>query len=127
MKRQNNTQLLIKEVRNAIEVKIVEGETVSIVEETFNLLVQNLSTVEAVEEVVLKANEKTNLDLLLKQVTSQDQEAEVDIVVTVVIVVASTIVSLVMVIVKEIVVAVLIKKEQLSLNNIRLEKNNEDN
>ena len=123
MKRQNNTLLLIKEVRNAIEVKIVEGEMVSIVEETFNLQVQNLSNVEVVEEVVIKANEKTNLDLLLKQVKSQDQEAEVDIVV---IVVASTIVNLVMVIVKAIVVAVLIKKEQLSLNNIRLEKNNED-
>ena len=123
MKRQNNTLLLIKEVRNAIEVKTVEGEMVSIVEETFNLQVQNLSNVEVVEEVVIKANEKTNLDLLLKQVKSQDQEAEVDIVV---IVVASTIVNLVMVIVKAIVVAVLIKKEQLSLNNIRLEKNNED-
>lgn len=123
MKRQNNTLLLIKEVRNAIEVKIVEGEMVNIVEETFNLQVQNLSNVEVVEEVVIKANEKTNLDLLLKQVKSQDQEAEVDIVV---IVVASTIVNLVMVIVKAIVVAVLIKKEQLSLNNIRLEKNNED-
>ena len=123
MKRQNNTLLLIKEVRNAIEVKIVEGEMVSIVEETFNQQVQNLSNVEVVEEVVIKANEKTNLDLLLKQVKSQDQEAEVDIVV---IVVASTIVNLVMVIVKAIVVAVLIKKEQLSLNNIRLEKNNED-
>ena len=123
MKRQNNTLLLIKEVRNAIEVKIVEGEMVSIVEETFNLQVQNLSNVEVVEEVVIKANEKTNLDLLLKQVKSQDQEAEVDIVV---IVVASTIVNLVMVIVKAILVAVLIKKEQLSLNNIRLEKNNED-
>lgn len=117
MKRQNNTLLLIKEVRNAIEVKIVEGEMVNIVEETFNLQVQNLSNVEVVEEVALKANEKTNLDLLLKQVKSQDQEAEVDIVV---IEVASTIVSLVMVIVKAIVVAVLIKKEQLSLNNIRL-------
>ena len=123
MKRQNNTLLLIKEVRNAIEVKIVEGEMVNIVEETFNLQVQNLSNVEVVEEVVIKANEKTNLDLLLKLVKSQDQEAEVDIVV---IVVASTIVNLVMVIVKAIVVAVLIKKEQLSLNNIRLEKNNED-
>ena len=123
MKRQNNTLLLIKEVRNAIEVKTVEGEMVSIVEETFNLQVQNLSNVEVVEEVVIKANEKTNLDLLLKQVKSQDQEAEVGIVV---IVVASTIVNLVMVIVKAIVVAVLIKKEQLSLNNIRLEKNNED-
>lgn len=123
MKRQNNTLLLIKEARNAIEVKIVEGEMVNIVEETFNLQVQNLSNVEVVEEVVIKANEKTNLDLLLKQVKSQDQEAEVDIVV---IVVASTIVNLVMVIVKAIVVAVLIKKEQLSLNNIRLEKNNED-
>ena len=123
MKRQNNTLLLIKEVRNAIEVKIVEGEMVNIVEETFNLQVQNLSNVEVVEEVVIKAKEKTNLDLLLKQVKSQDQEAEVDIVV---IVVASTIVNLVMVIVKAIVVAVLIKKEQLSLNNIRLEKNNED-
>lgn len=123
MKRQNNTLLLIKEVRNAIEVKTVEGEMVNIVEETFNLQVQNLSNVEVVEEVVIKANEKTNLDLLLKQVKSQDQEAEVDIVV---IVVASTIVNLVMVIVKAIVVAVLIKKEQLSLNNIRLEKNNED-
>lgn len=123
MKRQNNTLLLIKEVRNAIEVKIVEGEMVNIVEETFNQQVQNLSNVEVVEEVVIKANEKTNLDLLLKQVKSQDQEAEVDIVV---IVVASTIVNLVMVIVKAIVVAVLIKKEQLSLNNIRLEKNNED-
>ena len=123
MKRQNNTLLLIKEVRNAIEVKIVEGEMVNIVEETFNQRVQNLSNVEVVEEVVIKANEKTNLDLLLKQVKSQDQEAEVDIVV---IVVASTIVNLVMVIVKAIVVAVLIKKEQLSLNNIRLEKNNED-
>lgn len=123
MKRQNNTLLLIKEVRNAIEVKTVEGEMVNIVEETFNLQVQNLSNVEVVEEVVIKAKEKTNLDLLLKQVKSQDQEAEVDIVV---IVVASTIVSLVMVIVKAIVVAVLIKKEQLSLNNIRLEKNNED-
>ena len=123
MKRQNNTLLLIKEARNAIEVKIVEGEMVNIVEETFNLQVQNLSNVEVVEEVALKANEKTNLDLLLKQVKSQDQEAEVDIVV---IVVASTIVNLVMVIVKAIVVAVLIKKEQLSLNNIRLEKNNED-
>ena len=123
MKRQNNTLLLIKEVRNAIEVKTVEGEMVNIVEETFNLQVQNLSNVEVVEEVVIKAKEKTNLDLLLKQVKSQDQEAEVDIVV---IVVASTIVNLVMVIVKAIVVAVLIKKEQLSLNNIRLEKNNED-
>lgn len=123
MKRQNNTLLLIKEVRNAIEVKTVEGEMVNIVEETFNQQVQNLSNVEVVEEVVIKANEKTNLDLLLKQVKSQDQEAEVDIVV---IVVASTIVNLVMVIVKAIVVAVLIKKEQLSLNNIRLEKNNED-
>ena len=123
LKRQNNTLLLIKEARNAIEVKIVEGEMVNIVEETFNLQVQNLSNVEVVEEVVIKANEKTNLDLLLKQVKSQDQEAEVDIVV---IVVASTIVNLVMVIVKAIVVAVLIKKEQLSLNNIRLEKNNED-
>ena len=123
MKRQNNTLLLIKEARNAIEVKIVEGEMVNIVEETFNLQVQNLSNVEVVEEVVIKANEKTNLDLLLKLVKSQDQEAEVDIVV---IVVASTIVNLVMVIVKAIVVAVLIKKEQLSLNNIRLEKNNED-
>lgn len=123
MKRQNNTLLLIKEVRNAIEVKIVEGEMVNIVEETFNQQVQNLSNVEVVEEVVIKAKEKTNLDLLLKQVKSQDQEAEVDIVV---IVVASTIVNLVMVIVKAIVVAVLIKKEQLSLNNIRLEKNNED-
>ena len=123
MKRQNNTLLLIKEARNAIEVKIVEGEMVNIVEETFNLQVQNLSNVEVVEEVVIKANEKTNLDLLLKQVKSQDQEVEVDIVV---IVVASTIVNLVMVIVKAIVVAVLIKKEQLSLNNIRLEKNNED-
>ena len=123
MKRQNNTLLLIKEVRNAIEVKIVEGEMVNIVEETFNLQVQNLSNVEVEEEVVLKANEKTNLDLLLKQGKSQDQEAEVDIVV---IVVVRTIVSLVMVIVKAIVVAVLNKKEQLSLNNIRLEKNNED-
>lgn len=123
MKRQNNTLLLIKEARNAIEVKIVEGEMVNIVEETFNLQVQNLSNVEVVEEVVIKANEKTNLDLLPKQEKSQDQEAEVDIVV---IVVASTIVNLVMVIVKAIVVAVLIKKEQLSLNNIRLEKNNED-